>query len=86
MLFQIRTEKDTVHVYADVTKIEVEDIVKTSEDDIVENCYRTIRFVSGNGETIEVFCEAGEEKDLTLQPAPKEKPDKAGWLKPKVYK
>jgi hypothetical protein len=33
MQFQIRTDKDTVTVYADVTRIEVEDIVNPDEDE-----------------------------------------------------
>jgi hypothetical protein len=86
MQFQIEAEKDTVHVYADVTKIEVEDIVKPSEDDIDDNCYRTIRFVGFNGEAIEVFCTAFDAESLKptrvkqLKPVPK--PDVEEWLTP----
>ena len=66
MQFQIRTDKDTVLVYADVTKIVVEDIVKPSEDDIDDIYSRTIRFVGSNGEAIEVFCTAFAEDDLAV--------------------
>jgi hypothetical protein len=66
MQFQIRTGNDTVTMYADVVKIEVEDIISPDEDAIVDSCSRTIRFISSSGETIEVFCEARDEQALTL--------------------
>jgi hypothetical protein len=56
MQFQIRTERNTVTVYADVARIEVEDIVSPSEDDPDEHYFRTIRFIGYDGEAIEVFC------------------------------
>jgi hypothetical protein len=64
MQFEIMTDTDKVTVYADVTKIEVEDIVASDEDEPVESYCRTIRFAGYNGEAIEVFCTAFEEKVL----------------------
>jgi hypothetical protein len=66
MQFQIMTDKDKVTVYADVTKIEVEDVVGPGEDSLAESYTRTIRFTDPNGEVIEVFCTAFEEKALWL--------------------
>jgi hypothetical protein len=66
MQFQIMTQQDKVTVYADVTKIVVEDIVKPSEDAVDEIYYRTIRFVGSDGEAIEVFCSSSEEEDLAV--------------------
>jgi hypothetical protein len=89
MQLHIRTEKDNVTVYADVVKIEVEDIIGPSDDDIDATCYRTIRFSTYYGESIEVFCNAPDEKSLTLHRAkrlkPVEKPKEVDWLEPKVY-
>jgi hypothetical protein len=89
MQLHIRTEKDNVTVYADVVKIEVEDIIGPSDDDIDATCYRTIRFTNSDGESIEVFCNAPDEKGLTLHRVkrlkPVEKPKGVDWLEPKVY-
>jgi hypothetical protein len=89
MQFHISTEKDTVTVHADIIKIEVEDIIGPDEDDIDDTCYRTIRFISSDGESIEVFCNASDEKPLLLH---RVRPRKAvkrlkeeNWLEPKLY-
>ena len=42
MQFHIATDKDIVTVHADVTKIEVEDIVPPDEDDPAEQYFRTV--------------------------------------------
>jgi hypothetical protein len=74
--------------YADVTKIEVEveDVVKPSEDDIDDTYYRTIRFVGFNGEAIEVFCAGFDNQSVKLkrvkQLKPVPKPDVEEWLTP----
>jgi hypothetical protein len=90
MQFQIMTDKDKVTVYADVTKIEVEDVVGPGEDSFDESYTRTIRFTGYDGEAIEVFCTAFEEKVLWLNRVrelkPVEKPEEVNWLEPKVYK
>jgi hypothetical protein len=90
MQFQIMTDKDKSTVYADVTKIEVEDVVGPGEDSLDESYSRTIRFTSRNGEAIEVFCTAFEEKALWLNRVrelkPVEKPEEENWLEPKLYK
>ena len=49
MQLHIRTKKDTVTVYADVTKIEVEDVVGPGEDSLDESYTRTIRFTGAKG-------------------------------------
>ena len=89
MQFHISTDKDTVTVHADVVKIEVEDIIGPSEDDIADTCYRTIRFISSDGEAIEVFCNASDEKPLLLHRVrprkAEERPKEADWLEPKLY-
>ena len=89
MQFRISTDRDNVTVYADVVKIEVEDIIGPSEDDIDETCYRTIRFINTHGESIEVFCNASDEKALTLHSVKPRKAVKrvkaAEWLEPKLY-
>jgi hypothetical protein len=89
MQFHISAGKDHVTVYADVVKIEVEDIISPSEDDIDDTCYRTIRFINSDGESIEVFCNAPDEEALGLQSV---KPRKAvkrvkasEWLEPELY-
>jgi hypothetical protein len=56
MQLKLDTKKDTITIPVDVTKIEVEDFVETFEDDSPGNCYRTIRFVGFNGESLEVIC------------------------------
>ena len=66
MQFQIMTHQDKVTVYADVTNIVVEDIVKPSEDAVDEIYYRTIRSVGSDGEAIEVFCSSSEEAALAV--------------------
>ena len=92
MQFQIRTEKDTVTVYADVTRIEVEDIVSPDEDDPEEHYFRTIRFVDYNGEAIEVFCSVYDDKNAlrlhrVKELKPVKKPKVRDWLlEPEVYK
>jgi hypothetical protein len=90
MQFQIMTDKDKVMVYADVIKIEVEDVVGPGEDSLTESYSRTIRFTSHHGEAIEVFCTAFEEKALWLNRVrelkPVEKPEEVDWLEPKLYK
>jgi hypothetical protein len=90
MEFHIETEKDKVTVYADVVKIEVEDIIGPSEDDIAETCYRTIRLITYYSEVIEIFCAAPDENALTLRRVkelkPVKKPKVVGWLEPKLYK
>jgi hypothetical protein len=88
MQLKLSTEKDTVIVPVDVTKIEVEDFVETSEDDIAGNCYRTIRFVGFNGESVEVFC-TGFDVDSVLvhfvkELKPVEKPSEPEWLTPSI--
>jgi hypothetical protein len=90
MQFHISTEKDIVTVHADVTRIEVEDIVSPDEDDPDEHYFRTIRFVNSSGESIEVFCSAYDDKNVLrlhrvkkLQPVKKPKGD--NWLEPQVY-
>jgi hypothetical protein len=90
MQFQIRTDKDKILVYADVVRIEVEDIVEPDEDDPDEHYFRTIRFVGYRGESIEVFCDAFDNKNvLTLHRVkklkPVEKPKEVDWLEPKLY-
>jgi hypothetical protein len=64
MQFQISTDKDIVTVHADVTRIEVEDIVSPGADDPDEHYFRTIRFVNSSGEAIEVFCSAYDNKNV----------------------
>jgi hypothetical protein len=92
MQFQISTEKDTVTVYADVTRIEVEDIVSPGEDDPDEHYFRTIRFVGYSGESIEVFCDAYDNKNVlrlhrVKELKPVKKPKVRDWLlEPEVYK
>jgi hypothetical protein len=89
MQFHISTNKDNVTVFADVVKIEVEDIMSPSEDDIDDTCYRTIRFMSADGESIEVFCNAPDKKPLALHSVKPRKAVKrvkaAEWLEPKLY-
>jgi hypothetical protein len=89
MQFHISTHENNVTVHADVVKIEVEDIIGPDEDDIDDTCYRTIRFINADGEAIEVFCDAPDEKPLTLH---RIRPRKAvkrvkeeDWLEPTVY-
>ncbi len=87
--FHVRSDKDSVTVYADVVKIEVEDIISPDEDDIDDTCYRTIRFINAAGESIEVFCSASDEKPLALHSVKPRKAVKrvkaADWLEPKLY-
>ena len=90
MQFQIRTNKDTVTVYADVARIEVEDIVPPDEDDPDEHYFRTIRFIGYDGESIEVFCSVYDDKNALRLHRVKElkqvkKPKEADWLEPKVH-
>ena len=90
MQFEIMTDTDKVTVYADVTKIEVEDIVASDEDEPVESYFRTIRFVTSAGEAIEVFCKAyGSKNALRLHRVkelkPVKKPKLDDWLEPEVY-
>jgi hypothetical protein len=90
MQFHISTEKDIVTVHADVTRIEVEDIVSPGEDDPDEHYFRTIRFVGYRGESIEVFCDAFDNKNVlrlhrVRELKPVQKPKEADWLTPKVY-
>jgi hypothetical protein len=89
MQFHINADKENVTVYADVVKIEVEAIIGPSEDDIDETCYRTIRFINADGESIEVFCNAPDERPLTLHSVKPRKAVKrlkeADWLEPTVY-
>jgi hypothetical protein len=82
MQFRISTEKDIVTVHADVTRIEVEDIVSPGAD---EHYFRTIRFVGNSGEAIEVFCSAYDNKNvLTLHRVkkltPVKTPKPCNWL------
>jgi hypothetical protein len=89
MQFHIRTDKDTVTVYADVTRIEVEDIVGPGEDDPDEHYFRTIRFVGYHGEAIEVFCSVYDNKNVlrlhrVKQLKPVQKPKEVDWLTPTV--
>ncbi len=49
-----------------VTRIEVEKIIPSSEDDISETYFRTIRFTTHTGEILEVFCNSESEKELEL--------------------
>ena len=91
MQFQIMTEKDKVTVYADVTKIEVEDIVASDEEEPVESYFRTIRFVTDAGEAIEVFCNASDNKNTlrlhrVKELKPVKKPQRETWLTPEVYR
>ena len=83
MQLHIRTDKDKVMVLADVTKIEVADVVDPGEDSFDESYSRTIRFTGSNGdaiEVVEVVCKASEEKELWLNRVrelkPVEKPEK----------
>jgi hypothetical protein len=90
MQFQISTDKDTVTVHADVVKIEVEDIIGPDEDDIDEQYFRTIRFVSYSGESIEVFCDTFDDKNAlrlhrVKELKPVKKPKLDNWLEPEVY-
>jgi hypothetical protein len=89
MYVEFFTEKDNVTVSADIVKIEVEDIIGPDEDDIDDTCYRTIRFIAADGESIEVFCNASDEKPLALQSVKPRKAVKrvkaAEWLEPKLY-
>jgi hypothetical protein len=85
MQFQIMTDKDKVTVYADVTKIEVEDIVASDEEEPVVSYCRTIRFVTCDGEAIEVFCNAFDSKNTlrlhrVKELKPGEKPQLDNWL------
>jgi hypothetical protein len=66
MQLHIRSEKDKVVVPADVTKIEVSDIVTPPEEEIVGIYFRTIRFVSSDGEAIEVSCSARDKEELRV--------------------
>jgi hypothetical protein len=89
MQFHISTDKDTVTVYADVTRIEVADIVGTGEDDPDEHYFRTIRFVGYSGESIEVFCDTFDNKNAlrlhrVKELKPVQKPKEADWLTPTV--
>jgi hypothetical protein len=88
MQLYIRTEKDKVVVLAEVTKIEAEDVVVPDEDSVTESYSRTIRFTGYNGEAIEVFCNAVEEKHLWLnrvkELTPVAKPKEGDWLNPTV--
>jgi len=72
-----------------VTKIEVEDIVSPGEDDPDEHYFRTIRFVGYRGESIEVFCDAFDNKNVlrlhrVKQLTPVAKPQAVDWLEPEV--
>jgi hypothetical protein len=91
MQFHILTDKDSVTVYAAVTKIEVEDIVSPGAGDPSEHYFRTIRFVTYEGEAIEVFCSVSDDKNaLRLHRVkklkPVKKPKEKDWLEPEVYK
>jgi hypothetical protein len=90
MLFNIRTEQDKVVVDAHVKRIEVENIVGPSEDEMDDTYYRTIRFVGYDGEAIEVVCDGFEEQSVHLRRAkelkPVKKPKVRDWLIPTVYK
>jgi hypothetical protein len=84
------TDKDKVTVYADVAKIEVEDIVASDEEEPAESYFRTIRFVTSYGEAIEVFCKAYDSKNAlrlhrVKELKPVKKPKLETWLEPKVY-
>ncbi len=50
MQLHLQTEKDKVLIIAEVAKIEVEDML--SPDEGSELYFRTIRFVTSNGEAI----------------------------------
>jgi hypothetical protein len=63
MQLHIATEKDTVTVHADVTRIEVEDSVSPDADDPDAHAFRTIRFVGHAGDAIEVRCRASANKN-----------------------
>lgn len=92
MQFQISTEKDIVTAHADVTRIEVEDIVGPNEDNPDEHYFRTIRFVGYSGESIEVFCSVYDNKDVlrlhrVKELKPVKKPKERDWLlEPEVYR
>ena len=93
MQFHISTEKDIVTVLAAVTKIEVEDIRSSGDNDLLdEEYFRTIRFIGYDGEAIEVFCRVFDDKNVlklhrVKKLKPLEKPQKVvDWLNPKVYK
>jgi hypothetical protein len=89
MQFHIMTDKDSVTVYADIVKIEVEDIIGPSEDDIDDHCYRAIRFTKYDGQSILVTCHASDTKDLRLHRVkvlkPVKKPKLVSWLDPVLY-
>jgi hypothetical protein len=86
MQLKIITDRDTTIIPVDVTKIEVEEMSITSEDEVVGNCYRTIRFVGFNGEALEVFCTGFDEHSVMLhsvkQLKPVPKPDVKEGLTP----
>ena len=89
MHVHIETEKNKILIDAAVTKIEVEDIVTTGEDDPVDSAFRTIRFVTYNGEAIEVFCKGFEDKNAlrlhrVKELKPVQKPKEGDWLTPTV--
>ena len=91
MHVHIETEKNKILIDAAVTKIEVEDIVTTGEDDPDEHYFRTIRFVTYNGEAIEVFCKGFEDKNAlrlhrVKELKPVKKPKHDTWLTPEVYR
>ncbi len=63
MQLHIATEKDTVTVHADVTRIEVEDSVSPGADKPDAQYCRTIRFVGTTGDAIQVRCRASDRKN-----------------------
>ena len=84
----MRISADKFNISLDVAKIEVEAIVKPSEDDSDPSYFRTFRFTTYDGEVLEVFCSAGDEAYLhtrevaELPSLRKHKPHKLNWLHP----
>ncbi len=87
MQLHLQTEKDKVLVIAEVAKIEVEDML--SPDEGQELYFRSVRFITSNGEAIEVLCKAYNATEVRLHRVkelkPVKKPKLDNWLEPEVY-
>ena len=56
-----------VTIMLTVKKIEAQRVLKSSgDDDLVDKYYRSIRFVTLNGDTVDVDCSAYNAKDLAI--------------------
>ena len=88
MQLRIATDKDTFVVHAYVSKIEIEDIVSMGD----EHYFRAIRFITYDGEAIEVSCNVSDDKNAlrlhrVKELKPVKKPKVRDWLlEPEVYK